>query len=248
MPESSQHEDYRRIYNLRLWSVAWSLGFLLLMPPGPALGQTDEETEQVFWQSVECQSARQVQAYLEVYPRGRYLAEAWACLEGQLGLDRAERRLVQQGLAALDYSPGPADGVFGGATRAAVRQWQRAKGEPVTGYLIRALADALIAQGREAVAEQRKQAEARRQVQAETTRKQPQPGETFQDCAVCPQLENIDMVIAGKRTPKELKEYRNTIAHWHTGRIDYSYLSDLQRTAMELLRRKYRPLKEGEAD
>ena len=56
-----------------------------------------------------------------------------------------------------------------------------------------------------------------------------------------PQLENIDTVVAGKRTPKELKEYRNAIAHWHTGRIDYSYLSDLQRTALELLRRKYRP-------
>ena len=96
----------------------------------------------------ECKSARQVQAYFEVYPTGRYLAEAWACLERQIELDRAERILVQHGLAALDYSPGPADGLFGGATRAAVRQWQRAKGEAVTGYLTRAQADALIAQGR----------------------------------------------------------------------------------------------------
>ncbi len=55
-----------------------------------------------------------------------------------------------------------------------------------------------------------------------------------------PQLENIDTVVAGKRTPKELKEYRNAIARWYTGRIDYAYLSDLQRTALELLRRKYR--------
>lgn len=56
-----------------------------------------------------------------------------------------------------------------------------------------------------------------------------------------PQLDNLDKVIAGKRTPKELKEYRNAIAHWETGKIDYSYLSDLQYTAMELLRRKYSP-------
>ena len=56
-----------------------------------------------------------------------------------------------------------------------------------------------------------------------------------------PQLDNLDTVIAGERTPKELKEYRNDIAHWHTGKIDYAYLSDLQHTALELLRRKYRP-------
>lgn len=52
--------------------------------------------------------------------------------------------------------------MFGGA---AVRQWQRAKGEPVTGYLTREQADALVAQGREAVAEQRQEEEAQRQAQ-----------------------------------------------------------------------------------
>ena len=63
-----------------------------------------------------------------------------------------------------------------------------------------------------------------------------------------PQLDNIDTVIAGERTPKELKEYRNDIAHWHTGKIDDAYLRDLQYTALELLRRKYRPTKDGESD
>ncbi len=63
-----------------------------------------------------------------------------------------------------------------------------------------------------------------------------------------PQLDNIDAVIAGERSPKELKEYRNDIAHWHTGKIDYAYLSDLQYTALELLRRKYRPTKESESN
>ena len=61
-----------------------------------------------------------------------------------------------------------------------------------------------------------------------------------------PQLDNLDTVIAGKRTPRELKDYRNAIAHWHTGRIDYSCLRDLQYTAIELLRRKYCPTKDGE--
>lgn len=55
-----------------------------------------------------------------------------------------------------------------------------------------------------------------------------------------PQLFNLTKGVGGKRTPKELKDYRNEIAHWYTGRIDFSLLSDLQCTAMELLRRKYR--------
>ena len=168
MPESKQHEDHRCARGLRLRSIAWGVGLLFFLLPGPVSGQTDEEIEAVFWESVECESARQVQAYLEVYPTGRYLAEAHACLEGQLGLNRAARILVQRGLTALNYSPGPADGLFGGATRAAVRQWQRAKGEPVTGYLTRAQADALMEQGREAVA----RAEAERQRQAEEQRQQ----------------------------------------------------------------------------
>ena len=141
---------------------------LLLVQPGPVLSQTDEEIEDVFWQSVECKSKRQVQAYLEVYPTGRYLAEAWACQEGQLGLDRAERRLVQHGLAALDYSAGVADGLFGPATRRAIRTWQGAKEFAATGYLTRDQADTLMAQGREAVAEQRQREEARRQAQDST--------------------------------------------------------------------------------
>ena len=141
--------------------------FLLVLPVS-ATGQTDEEIEAVFWRSVECESARQVQAYLEVYSTGRYVAEAWACLEGQLGLDRAARKLVQQGLTALEYAVGAADGLFGPATRKALREWQAGKGFVATGYLTRAQADTLMAQGREAVAEQRQaQAEAERKRQEE---------------------------------------------------------------------------------
>ena len=54
-----------------------------------------------------------------------------------------------------------------------------------------------------------------------------------------PGLLNERQVIAGNRAPSDLKEHRNDIAHWQTGRIDHSYLCDLQYTAMELLRRKY---------
>ena len=56
-------------------------------------------------------------------------------LEAALSLDRSVRRLVQQGLAAAGFSPGPADGVFGPATRAAIRGWQTSRGATATGYL-----------------------------------------------------------------------------------------------------------------
>ena len=46
-------------------------------------------------------------------------------------------------------------------------------------------------------------------------------------------------VVAGKKTLKELKRYRNAIAHWWTDSIDENYLADLQRTINELIRRKY---------
>ena len=54
-----------------------------------------------------------------------------------------------------------------------------------------------------------------------------------------PQTWNDEKLIAGKKTLKELKSYRNDIAHWHTGRINFSCLDSLQDTAMELIRRKY---------
>ena len=158
--------------------VKWGLGLLLFTQADPAPGQTAQEIEDLFWRSVECESARQVELYLETYPNGAYVAEAHACLEGQLGLDRAAQRLVQQGLAAVGYDAGPADGLFGAKpgtrTRTAIRAWQAAKGMEETGYLTREQADTLLALGRETVAEQREQEEARRQAQAEAERKRQQ--------------------------------------------------------------------------
>ena len=62
-------------------------------------------------------------------------AEDGAALEAELGLTRADRRLIQSSLAAQGFDPGPADGVFGRRTRAAIGQWQAARGEDPTGYL-----------------------------------------------------------------------------------------------------------------
>ena len=53
------------------------------------------------------------------------------------------------------------------------------------------------------------------------------------------QLENGDEAIAGHKTPRELKDYRNDIAHGHTDGIDTSFLAALQHTVNELIRDKY---------
>lgn len=49
-------------------------------------------------------------------------------------LSREQMETMQKSLAALGYDPGPADGVPGGRTRAAIRAFQAATGLPADGY------------------------------------------------------------------------------------------------------------------
>ena len=65
-------------------------------------------------------------------------------------MSREQRIQVQQGLAALGFNPGPADGLFGPKTRAAIWDWQNAKGLEATGFLTRDEAEALGAMGQAA--------------------------------------------------------------------------------------------------
>jgi len=57
----------------------------------------------------------------------------------QAPLSRTQVQALQQALAAQGFQPGPADGVPGSATRAALRAWQRREGLPADGYLTPAL-------------------------------------------------------------------------------------------------------------
>ena len=69
-------------------------------------------------------------------------------VEESLRLGRAERVLIQRGLASLKLDVGPADGVFGKRTRAALGAWQARNGIEGTGYLTQEQADSLIAEGK----------------------------------------------------------------------------------------------------
>ena len=72
-------------------------------------------------------------------------AEGGAALETELGLTREDRRVIQSSLAAQGFDPGPADGVFGRRTRAAIGRWQGARGDEPTGYLNAETARLLLA-------------------------------------------------------------------------------------------------------
>ena len=93
--------------------------------------------------------------------RLRPAADEGGAAEAALGLDRAGRQGIQQGLAAAGFDPGGADGVFGPGTRAALRAWQRARGASATGYLTRESAAELRAERAEARAAALERAAAR---------------------------------------------------------------------------------------
>ena len=48
-----------------------------------------------------------------------------------------------------------------------------------------------------------------------------------------------DRIVAGKKTLRELTDYRDAIAHWWTDTINENFLADLQRTINKLIHRKY---------
>jgi hypothetical protein len=61
-------------------------------------------------------------------------------------LSLAERMTAQRALAALGYDAGSPDGLVGIKTRAALRQWQKARGLTADGYLSTAMVQRLAAE------------------------------------------------------------------------------------------------------
>jgi peptidoglycan hydrolase-like protein with peptidoglycan-binding domain len=107
------------------------------------------------------------QRYLEAFPQGQFIEEARSrrnelvrsseeseevardrAAEQALGLNALTARVIEQRLDALGLDPGEVDGRFDDATRRALRNYQRDRGLPVSGYLneptlVRLLADTL---------------------------------------------------------------------------------------------------------
>ncbi|KMW60173.1 hypothetical protein AIOL_000326 [Candidatus Rhodobacter oscarellae] len=103
-------------------------------------------------------------AYLDAYPRGlfageanariqamaqpetpRDVIEAAAAEEKRLRLNLVTRQLIERQLNALNMEPGRADGKFDKQTRKALRNFQRAAGLAVTGYVTRETTIRLLA-------------------------------------------------------------------------------------------------------
>ncbi len=93
-------------------------------------------------------------------------------VEAALGLQREERRRIQEGLAALGFDPGQPDGLFGRRTRTAIGDWQSSQGGSATGHLSVEAAKVLLAAGNEAARK----------------REAMKPGRVFRDCPACPEM------------------------------------------------------------
>ena len=190
--------------------------------PGPADGVFGRRTRAAIgqWQAargeeptgyLDTEAAKLLLERLPQMPEATVTPES---VEAELALSRADRRLIQSSLAAEGFDPGPADGVFGRRTRAAIGQWQAARGEEPTGYLDAEAAKSLLALGtkpepeaaakaeleaqdpdRQTEAEldrerqrQQREAEARARAEADRQRREGQPGARLRDCEACPEL------------------------------------------------------------
>ena len=65
-------------------------------------------------------------------------------LPAEAEMSAADRRQVQEALRRLDYYKGPADGIFGPLTRAAIRRFQQDIRSDATGYLTADQANRLV--------------------------------------------------------------------------------------------------------
>lgn len=148
--------------------------YLAFLPEGhePAL-----DAERRAWErAADDDTAEAYQAFLDDYPDGTFTDEARAAIErleqtperieDALNLSRDERRAIQRDLTLLGFEPRGIDGIFGPATRAAIRAWQRHHRLEPHGYLDREQVIELAAQAARRAAEL--EAEAReRQAEAE---------------------------------------------------------------------------------
>lgn len=157
-----------------LWAVG-GLGprFAIVEAPPPVTGDRaglGREIEIAFWEAAERSGAAEdYEAYLARFPAGNFADLARNRLrqieaarrdpneatEAALGLDRDARRRIQRDLTALGHATRGIDGVFGPATRGAIRDFQSRNGFPPTGFLTGLQLDALAGLAARAEADRR---------------------------------------------------------------------------------------------
>ena len=128
-----------------------------------AKGEAAAAEDKAAWeQAAEANTIRSYQTYLGVFPAGAFAAEATARIdrintlepsddtaiaaENALGLDGITLRLIEARLAQLGLEPGEVDGDLDNRSRRAIRNFQRDRELPVTGFIneqtiVRLLAD-----------------------------------------------------------------------------------------------------------
>ena len=154
-------------------------------------------------------------------------------VEAALDLGRSDRRSIQAGLASLGFDAGPADGLFGGRTRAALEAWQVAKGEASTGWLTGAEAEVLKAAGDEArlAEDERKRkaraaAEALRKAEAGKKARQQaamKPGRVFRDCGTCPEMVVVPAGSFTMGSPASEEDHHDSESPQHRVRISQAF-------------------------
>lgn len=112
------------------------------------------------------------ESYLDAFPNGLNAQDARTRLaairsspervEEALQLTRDERRAIQRDLTTLGFSTRGIDGLFGPASRGAIRSWQTAQGLAPSGFLTRDQIFTLAGQAARRLAEQEAEERARR--------------------------------------------------------------------------------------
>ncbi len=156
---------------------------VVIVEPQP--DAVDPAIENTFWQgTVALDTVDAYRNYLRRYPTGRFADDAEQAIadiiaepnrdarqtEESLNLTRDQRRDIQRNLTLLSFNTRGVDGIFGGATRSAITNWQQQNGFPQTGYLTAEQINRIDAQAARRSAQLEAEAARQQQIAAQADR------------------------------------------------------------------------------
>jgi serine/threonine protein kinase len=140
-----------------------------------AEAQQKAAAEAAAQKAAEAKAAAEAQQKAAAEAQQKAAAEAAAqkaaeAAEAALHLSPTDRQRIQVALTSLGFDTHGADGVFGPRSREMITDWQKARNQPTTGFLIAAQQQALLSEAAPALAkyddDQKKAEEARRKEEA----------------------------------------------------------------------------------